>query len=210
MNNTDLMKKQKRNRMLAGTAALSALTVIFSFTRLGMIPWFSGASITICHIPAILATLLYGLPSGLIVGGVFGISSLILAATQGTGLDVFFVNPVISVLPRLALPVVVYFLDKLFVKICNSCKKFPYLIGVGITAFLATMFHSFFVLSMLAIFAEEVTFPMVLAILVGNSILEAAASVIVCVAVMAFRIGLGKKSKKSKLEEAEELEEAEN
>ena len=63
---------------------------------------------------------------------------------------------------------------------------------------------------MLAIFAEEVTFPMVLAILVGNSILEAAASVIVCVAVMAFRIGLGKKSKKSKLEESEDLEEAEN
>jgi uncharacterized membrane protein len=210
METNNFFKNQKRNRMLAGTAALSALTVIFSFTRLGMIPWFSGASITICHIPAILATLLYGLPSGLVVGGVFGISSLILAATQGTGLDVFFINPLISVLPRLTLPVVVYFMDKLFVKICIAGKKFPYLIGVGITAFFATMFHSFFVLSMLAVFAAEVTFPMILVILVGNSILEAAASVIVCVAVMAFRIGIGKKSKKSKLEESEELEETEN
>lgn len=202
MENTNFYSKQKRNRMLAGTAALSALTVIFSFTRLGMIPWFSGASITICHIPAILAAILFGLPSGLIVGGVFGVSSLILAATQGTGLDVFFVNPLVSVLPRLILPVVVYLLNSLFLKISEKNAKFPYLVGVGITAFLGTMFHSFFVLSMLAILAEEVTFPMVLAVLVGNSLLEAAASVIVCVAVMAVKLGT-KKAQKSKLEETE-------
>jgi uncharacterized membrane protein len=202
MENTNFYSKQKRNRMLAGTAALSALTVIFSFTRLGMIPWFSGASITICHIPAILAAILFGLPSGLIVGGVFGVSSLILAATQGTGLDVFFVNPLVSVLPRLTLPVVVYLLNSMFVKISEKNEKFPYIIGVGITAFLGTMFHSFFVLSMLAILAEEVTFKMVLAVLVGNSLLESAASVIVCVAVMAVKLGANK-TQKSKLEEVE-------
>lgn len=187
--------------MLAGTAALSALTVIFAFTRLGMIPWFSGASITICHIPAILATLLFGLTSGVVVGGVFGISSLILAATQGTGLDVFFVNPLVSVLPRLALPFAVFFMDKFFKKVCSIKKNFLYLIGVGFTAFLGTMFHSFFVLSVLAILAEEVTFAMVGAILLGNSILEAAASVIVCVAVMGFATGFAKKGQKSKLEQ---------
>ena len=202
MENTNFYSKQKRNRMLAGTAALSALTVIFSFTRLGMIPWFSGASITICHIPAILAAILFGLPSGLIVGGVFGVSSLILAATQGTGLDVFFVNPLVSVLPRLTLPVVVYLLNSMFVKISEKNEKFPYIIGVGITAFLGTRFHSFFVLSMLAILAEEVTFKMVLAVLVGNSLLESAASVIVCVAVMAVKLGANK-TQKSKLEEVE-------
>lgn len=202
MENTNFYSKQKRNRMLAGTAALSALTVIFSFTRLGMIPWFSGASITICHIPAILAAILFGLPSGLIVGGVFGVSSLILAATQGTGLDVFFVNPLVSVLPRLTLPVVVYLLNSMFVKISEKNEKFPYIIGVGITAFLGTMFHSFFVLSMLAILTEEVTFKMVLAVLVGNSLLESAASVIVCVAVMAVKLGANK-TQKSKLEEVE-------
>ena len=190
MENKNFYEKQKRNRMLAGTAALCALTVIFSFTRLGMIPWFSGASITICHIPAILAT---------IVGGVFGISSLILAATQGTGLDVFFVNPLVSVLPRLTLPVVVYFLNKLFLKL-SKVSKFPYIVGVGINALVATMFHSFFVLSMLAILAEEVTFAMVIAVLVGNSILEAVASLIVCMAVQGFSFGASKKAEKSKLE----------
>ena len=199
MENSNFYVKQKRNRMLAGTAALCALTVIFSFTRLGMIPWFSGASITICHIPAILATILFGLPAGLIVGGVFGISSLILAATQGTGLDVFFVNPLVSVLPRLTLPVVVYFLNKLFLKL-SKVSKFPYIVGVGINALVATMFHSFFVLSMLAILAEEVTFAMVIAVLVGNSILEAIASLIVCMAVQGFSFGASKKAEKSKLE----------
>ena len=131
----------------------------------------------------------------LIVGGVFGVSSLILAATQGTGLDVFFVNPLVSVLPRLTLPVVVYLLNSMFVKISEKNEKFPYIIGVGITAFLGTMFHSFFVLSMLAILAEEVTFKMVLAVLVGNSLLESAASVIVCVAVMAVKLGANKTQK---------------
>ena len=206
-NSNDLIKQKKRNLMLAGTAALSALTVIFAFTRLGMIPWFSGASITICHIPAILATLLYGLPAGLIVGGVFGISSLILAATQGTGIDVFFVNPFISVLPRLTLPVVVFFLDKLCKKISKATNKALYLVGVGINAFVSTMFHSFFVLSMLAALAEEFPFEMVPVILTGNSLLEAGASVIVCVAVMGFTTGIAKKGQKSKLEqESEDVE----
>ena len=62
---------------------------------------------------------------------------------------------------------------------------------------------------MLAILAEEVTFPMVLTILVGNSILEAAASVIICVAVMAFKVGAGRKAQKSKLEESEKVEDLE-
>jgi len=87
-------KNQEVIRALALTAALGALTIVLTITRLGFIPWFSGAAITILHVPVIIATLLGGLWAGLGVGLVFGLSSLIQAAVGPTGvLDPFFREP---------------------------------------------------------------------------------------------------------------------
>ena len=53
-------KKSSVIRKLVITAALGSLTIFLGITRLGLIPWVSGVSITIMHIPAIIGAILEG------------------------------------------------------------------------------------------------------------------------------------------------------
>jgi uncharacterized membrane protein len=54
------------------------------------------------HVPAIIGGILYGPVVGAIVGGAFGVFSLFLAAQQPAGsANAMFVDPLVSVLPRL-------------------------------------------------------------------------------------------------------------
>ncbi|MCQ2982010.1 MAG: ECF transporter S component [Treponemataceae bacterium] len=193
------LTKAERNRKIAVTGALGALTVLFGVTRLGMIPWFSGASITILHVPVILGALLEGLWCGTGIGAIFGFTSLFLAATSASGgLDVFFTNPLISVLPRVLMGPIVFFMA------FGLRKILPSLIADGITAFLATMAHSVMVLGALAIFGA-LPWTAVGAVLVSNSLLEAGAAVVICVAVISVRNAISAKGRKSKLsDEADE------
>ena len=100
-------------RKLAVTGALGALTVVLSITHLGLIPFVSGAAITILQIPVIIAVLMEGFAVGLGVGAIFGVSSLIQAAMNPTGiLDPFFVNPLVSVVPRMLIAVITFLVFK--------------------------------------------------------------------------------------------------
>ena len=90
-------------RKIVLSAALGSIVVILTLSGFGFVPWLAGASLTILHIPVILAAVLQGYTSALIVGAVFGISSLIMAAIRPApgSFDFLFVNPLISILPRL-------------------------------------------------------------------------------------------------------------
>ncbi len=186
------LTKADRNRKIAVTGALGALTVLFGVTRIGMIPWFSGASITILHVPVILGALLEGLWCGTGIGAIFGLTSLILAATSGTGLDVFFTNPLISVLPRVLIGPIVYFCA------LGLRKILPVIIADAVSAFIGAMANSVLVLGALVI-AGAITWPVMASVLVGNSLLEAGAAVVICVAVVSVRNAVAAKGKKSKL-----------
>lgn len=200
----DNTSRKKRNLSIALTGAMGALTVLFAFTRLGMIPWFSGASITILHVPVILCTLIAGIWSGSGVGLIFGVSSLILAATQGEGLDLYFVNPLISVLPRLCIAPAVYFSFLGFKKISQKTKFFPMALSYGLAAFIGTMVNSFLVLGALVI-SGAISAEVMFTVLFSNSLLEAAAAVIICIAVMTIMDAtISSKKKKSKLSEMDD------
>lgn len=194
------MDKKTRNRNIAIAGALGALTILFGFTRLGLIPWFSGASITILHVPVILATILAGLGVGESVGFIFGLTSLLVAATQGTATDLYFVNPIVSVLPRLCIAPAVYFVYKGLRRI----RWCPDVIATAIAAFVGTMVNSALVLLAL-IGVGAITVEVLVITITGNSLLEAAAAVIICPAVVAVRNGIkGKRTKSSLSEETEE------
>ena len=91
----------QRVEKIAVTAALSAIVLVLQITGLGFIP-LPIASLTIMHVPVIIAAILEGPLSGLFTGFLFGIFALIRASTApATPLDAVFVNPLISVLPRL-------------------------------------------------------------------------------------------------------------
>ena len=167
-----------------------------------MIPLGPVASITILQIPVILAVLLAGLPSGLFVGAIFGMLSLILAATRPSGaLDPLFVNPLCSVLPRILFAAGTW----LIWKVLNFIPKVPKFIFAAVTGFASTILHTLLVIGCLYVFkggAVKEAFGQIgywafIAMLTPQALMEAAAATIVCAAVY---IGIFAASKsKSKL-----------
>lgn len=133
----------KMVRTIVITAVLSALSIVFAITPLGYIPWFGGISITIMHIPVIIAAIFEGPVSGTIVGLVFGITSLLKAATAPTGpVDILFVNPLVSVVPRLCIGLVAWLVVSAF-----KGKLTP--LAIACSAFAGTATNTILVLTML-------------------------------------------------------------
>lgn len=199
---------QEMIRALAVTAALGALTIVLTITRLGFIPWFSGAAITILHVPVIIATLLGGLWAGLGVGLVFGLSSLIQAAVGPTGvLDPFFVNPIVSVLPRMLIALITFFVFKALQSMNKNNSPFLKQGFVGIAAFLGSLTNTVFVIGALyathyadlVAITEGAGYIAFLIMLLPQALLEAGASVVLSIAVVSLYDVSGRK--KSKLEQ---------
>jgi uncharacterized membrane protein len=195
-------------RALAVTAALGALTIVLTITRLGFIPWFSGAAITILHVPVIIATLLGGLWAGLGVGLVFGLSSLIQAAVGPTGvLDPFFVNPIVSVLPRMLIALITFFVFKALQSMNKNNSPFLKQGFVGVAAFLGSLTNTVFVIGALyathyadlVAITEGAGYIAFLIMLLPQALLEAGASVVLSIAVVSLYDVSGRK--KSKLEQ---------
>lgn len=114
-------KQSESIRKMVVAGMLSAITAVLTFTPIGMIPLPPPLlSATTVHLPVILAALVEGPVVGLIVGLVFGLCSFIRAWESGAvGLTLFFRNPLISIVPRLLVPLValgVYLLWKRLVK----------------------------------------------------------------------------------------------
>ena len=87
-------------KQLTVLGLMSAITALMVFTPVGMIPTPGGTSLTISHIPTILTAVLFGPVMGGIVGFVFGVSSLLRALSAASPFDLMFLNPLVSVLPR--------------------------------------------------------------------------------------------------------------
>ena len=173
------------------TAAMGALIIVMGLTHIGFIPWFSGASITIMQIPVIIAAIIAGLGSGIGTGLIFGIFSLIQAAIAPIGpLDPFFVNPLVSVLPRVLMGIGTFYCFKLF----SSFPKFPKPVNYAISGLFGSLINTCLVLLMLVVI-KAIPFEMFLTVLVANGLLEAAASAIITSIVVSLITMPKKKSK---------------
>ena len=104
------MKKLLRDtRNLTVLAVMLAITLILDVTPLGAIP-LGAISATIVHIPTIITGIILGPIAGFIMGTLMGLISLIHALTRPmTALDPLFINPLVSVLPRMFIGVVSYY-----------------------------------------------------------------------------------------------------
>lgn len=95
-------------RKLVLIGILGALTVVLGLTPLGFIP-LGPVSATTLHIPVIVAGIIEGPIVGALVGLIFGLSSLFNAITKPTPTSFMFYNPLISILPRVLIGVVSYY-----------------------------------------------------------------------------------------------------
>jgi len=178
---------QDRTRKLVVTGVLGAIAILLGVTRWGFIPWFGGVSLTIMHVPVIIAAVLEGPIVGIGVGLIFGIFSMIQAAVAPNGpTDIWFTNPLLSVVPRLFIGPVAYLTWK-------ALEKMPVigLITAGITGSLTNTILVLGVIGLMGLLPWEVLGGIV----IGNGLLEAGVSAVITLVVVAAwrQIRIGKK-----------------
>jgi len=178
------MSKKRNVFQLTIISMLLAILIAQTFIpMLGYIP-LGPIDVTIVHITVILAAVLFGTKTGAVIGASWGILSMIRAYIQPTPFNVVFLNPLISVLPRLIVGLVsAWCFSLLSDRISN---KWSYAVTAGI----GTLTNTVLVLGGIYLFASE-TYAQALGIseslLLGalgtvvatNGVIEIIASVII-------------------------------
>jgi len=186
------MEGKRTVRKIVVAGALGALSIALMLTPLGMIPWFAGASLTTVHVPVIVGAVIEGPAVGLCVGAIFGVSALVRAATAPQGpIDLFFVNPLISVLPRLLVGLAAWLAYRAF-----RGKLEP---AAAATAGVAgSLANSFFVLGALVLFGA-IPPATAATVFLANGLVEAAMAAVLTLGVVSAWKGVESRAGKAKL-----------
>lgn len=123
-------------RKIVISGILGAISILLGVTRLGFIPVPTPAGhATIMHIPAILGGVLEGPVVGLITGAIFGLFSFLQPGAP------FFADPLVSVVPRLFIGVIAFF-------IYYSTKKINKILALALAGAFGSATNTVLVLGM--------------------------------------------------------------
>lgn len=168
---------QDRTRKIVITGILGAISVFLGITRWGFLPWFGGISITIMHIPVIIGAILEGPVVGIAIGLIFGLFSMIQAAVAPNfPTDVWFTNPVLSILPRLFIGPVAWL-------VWTALKRWP-VVGMIAAGIAGSLTNTILVLGVIVLMGL-LPWQAALGVGVANGLPEAAVSTVLIVAVVA-------------------------
>lgn len=141
-------KRTRENVLIAIFAAIIILQTWVPFLGYIALPTLS---LTIIHITVIVVTLLKGTKAGVIIGAVWGINSLLRAVFIGNPIErMIFMNPLISILPRMLMPLVIGLLSNWMLKNKVSTK-----VRASILGFLGSLLNTVFVLGMIGLFSAD-------------------------------------------------------
>ena len=110
-----------RTKKMTITGMLGAISVVLGFTPLGFIP-IGLANVTTMHIPVIIGAIVEGPFVGAMVGLIFGISSLIKSFMTPTPISFIFMNPLVSVVPRVLIGILTYYFYTAMKKVVRNEK----------------------------------------------------------------------------------------
>ncbi|MDR7870932.1 MAG: ECF transporter S component [Tissierellaceae bacterium] len=115
------MKKEKMLsvKRMASIGILGAISIVLGMTPLGFIP-VGPTRATIMHIPVIIGAIVEGPIVGAIVGLIFGLFSVFQAITNPTPVSVVFLNPIVSIIPRVLIGLTSYYAYTAVKKIGNK------------------------------------------------------------------------------------------
>lgn len=114
---------KQKNYNIAILGLLTAVMLIMGLTPFGTIS-FGAVSITIAHIPILVATIMLGLKEGLILALMFGVFSMSKAFLAPVGLlDPLFQNPLIAILPRLMIPIMTHIVKLATIKLNKTLSN---------------------------------------------------------------------------------------
>lgn len=191
------MKKSKNTKFLTLMGVLLAIEIIMAFTPLGFVPLGFTKATTI-HIPVVIGAIFLGPFAGAILGGAFGILSIIIN-TVSPALTSFVFSPfitiggaqgniwslVIALVPRILIGIVAYYSYKWVSKI-DKTKVIAY----ATAGVVGSLTNTVLVMSGIYIFfgqqyaaAKEVTFEALFGVIMGiigvNGIPEAIVAAII-------------------------------
>lgn len=123
-------------RELTIVGMLTGITMLLGLTGYGFIP-LPMMKATILHVPVIIGALAAGPRVGAMVGFLFGCFSIFQAITSPVLLSFAFLNPLISVLPRVLIGIGAYYIYKALSQVISRKA-----IAVGIAAFAGSMINT--------------------------------------------------------------------
>jgi uncharacterized membrane protein len=144
------MNTQRQRIVQMTTLALFiALIVLMTFTpNFGYIQ--TGLfSITLIHIPVIIGAAILGPIGGLVLGLTWGITSYLYALSLGTIEAMIFLNPMVSIVPRIFVGLIVSY-SALALKIIKMSDWLRF----ALSAFIGTLSNTILVLSAIFVFAS--------------------------------------------------------
>ncbi len=184
MNRRQSIQRITRLGILMGLIILMTFIPNIGYIQTGLF------SITTIHIPVLIGSALMGPIGGFVLGLTWGLTSYFYALTLGTIEAMIFLNPMVSIVPRVLVGLIVSYttmaLDKVNMK---EVLKYGLIAGVG------TLSNTVLVLSSIFIFASEgvlsfnQAFSTIITIIIStNGLLELfAAGIIVPAVVKAIR-----------------------
>lgn len=98
-------------RQMTIVGMMSAISVVLGLTGYGFIP-LPTAKATIMHIPVIIGAIIEGPVVGVTIGLIFGIFSIIQNIMNPSVLSFAFMNPLVSILPRVLIGLTSYYTYK--------------------------------------------------------------------------------------------------
>lgn len=135
------MTRMFGTRQITMIGMLSSISIMLGVTRLGFIP-IPPINATIMHVPVIIGAILEGPAVGAMIGLIFGIFSIIQSITVPNVLSFAFMNPLVSVVPRVIIGITSYYVYKIiFVK--NEAIK------IGAAALIGSLTNTIGVLGMI-------------------------------------------------------------
>jgi len=130
-------------RQIAIIGMLSAISIMLGLSGFGFIP-LPTAKATIMQIPVIIGAVLEGPVVGAMIGLIFGLFSIIQSLTAPTILSFAFINPLVSVLPRVLIGITAYYAYK-----WTWSKREG--VRIGVSAVVGALTNTFGVLTMIYI-----------------------------------------------------------
>lgn len=140
---------------LTKDAIFIALIAIMTFVpNLGFLSFFGGIiTFTLLHLPVLLGASLMGWKRGALYGLLFGLASWIKALTAATGaFDMFFMNPLVSVLPRFLFGLIAGLAFDFLKRIKSKGLS---TLSIGIASLVCTIIHSCLVFLSIYIFTRD-------------------------------------------------------
>lgn len=131
-------KKSKFDvRKLAIIGILGGISTVLGLTPLGFIP-VGPTRATIMHIPVIIGAIMEGPLVGGFVGLIFGIFSIFQAITNPTPVSFVFLNPLVSVVPRILIGVFSFYSYDFLRRIGDKkTRGLLYILWIGIISYLS-------------------------------------------------------------------------